>query len=84
MEEKNEIALEITTAKGELVGRITIAARHINSVSENNGRTCVDFSGGLIYTSSDCRGLRARVHRIMAEDLEAELANEAKPVTAIR
>jgi hypothetical protein len=81
---ENEITLEITTNKGELVGRITIAARHIKSVSESFGRTSVDFEGGLIYTSSECRGLRARVHRIMAEDLEAELANEAMAVTAIR
>jgi hypothetical protein len=84
VDKKNEITLEITTSEGQLVGRITIAARHIKSVSESFGRTSVEFNGGLIYTSSECRGLRARVHRIMAEDLEAELANEAKLVTAIR
>jgi hypothetical protein len=84
MGKENTINLEITTATGELVGTIAIEARHIKSVSESFGRTSVEFNGGLIYTSSECRGLRARVHRIMAEDLEAELANEAKPVTAIR
>jgi hypothetical protein len=84
MDKEETIDLEITTAKGELVGRIAIAARHITSITSKDGRTSVDFTGGLIYTSSDCRALQAQVHRIMAEDLEAELANEAQPVTAIR
>ena len=71
------IKLNLARAGGESSGTVDLVVSSITDLGRTGGRTSVNFHGGLVYVTDPDRLIEARLHRMIADNLEHEAELDA-------
>ncbi len=76
MEDSEKVTFELVTRSGVWEGRVTLALDAITQieVAEVGSRAIIHTSTAFFHVADSGKGIQARVHRHMADKLEAEAA----------